>query len=77
MKLNAAALGRTAAIVWQWRNVYDFCYFDTCAVYGTNGALTTVARTLYECFHLTQAKLESCLGAILCGPLSCIGSILL
>ena len=75
--LYAASLWRTAAIVWQWCNVDNLCYLNTCSVDGTDGRLTSVAWTLNVCLHFAQTKVESYLCAVLGCHLCSVRSVLL
>ncbi len=76
-KLNTTTLGRTAAIVWQWCNVYDLDNLNTGTMAGTDSRLASITGALHISFHLTQAEVESDLCAILSGHLGSIRSVLL
>jgi len=76
-KLNSTTLGGTTTVVWKRSNINDFRHFNTCCMHGTNGRLTTITRPLNVCFNLAETEIESHFSTILCGHLSCIGSILL
>ena len=75
--LYAASLWRTATIVWQWCNVDNLCYLNTCSVDGTDCRLTSVTWTLNICLNLAKTKVESNLCTILSSHLCSVRSVLL
>ena len=76
-KLNSTTLGRTTAVVGQWRNIDNLDNLYTCTVYGTDSGLTAIAGTLHVSLHLAQTQVKSNLGTILSGHLGSIRSVLL
>ena len=74
--LNAAAFGRTAAVVGQRSDVDDFDNFDAGAMDSADGALAAVTGTFDISLHLAQAQVVSGLGAVLSGHLCGVGSVL-
>ena len=77
MKLNATTLWRTATVMWKRCDVDNLSNLNASGVDGTDGALTTVTRTLNISLYLAKTKLESCLCAILGSHLGCVRSVLL
>ena len=61
----------------QRRYVYDFGYFDSGAMYGTDGRFATVTGTFHEGLHFAETQVESYFGTILGGHLGSIGRVLL
>ena len=57
--------------------VNDFSNFNAGTMYSSDSRLTTVTRTLHISFYLSKSQVICHLGAILCGHLCCIGSVLL
>ena len=74
--LNAAAFGRTAAVVGQRRNVDNLHNFNTGAMDCADGALAAVTGTFNVSFHLAQAQIVCGFGAILCGHLCGVRGVL-
>ena len=74
--LHTTTLRRTAAVVWKRCDVDNLSNLNTSTMNGTDCALTTVARTLDEGFHLAETKTIGHLCTILCSHLSGIRSVL-
>ena len=71
--LYATALRGTATVVRQRSDVDNLGNLDTGTVDGTDGGLTSVARSLDISLHLTQTKVERHFGAILGSHLGGVG----
>ena len=61
----------------QRSDIYYFCHFYTCTMYGADSRLTTIARTFHIRFHLPQAEIKSDFSAILRCHLRSIRSVFL
>lgn len=57
--LNAAAFGRTAAVVRHGRHVVDDAHFDAALVDGADGGFTTGTGTLHKYLRSADARLKS------------------
>lgn len=77
MRLDTTTLRRTATVVRQRGNVDNLRHKNARGIDGTDSALTAIARTLDISLHLAKTQVESHLGAILCGHLGSIRSVLL
>ena len=75
--LDPSALGRTAAVVGQRRDVDDLGNGDAGAMDGADSRFAAITRTLDVGFHLAQAEVISDLSAIFGSHLSGIGGVLL
>ena len=63
--------------MWKRSYINNFSNLDTSSVNSSDSRLTSVSRTLYISFNLSQAKIKRYFSAILCSHLCCVGSVLL
>ena len=75
--LDPSALGRTAAVVGQRRDVDDLGNCDAGAMDGADSRFAAITRTLDVGFHLAQAEVISDLCTVFGSHLGSVGRVLL